>query len=70
MGQGTEGLECPATEFGLRSIAFEGYSTKGSREGTLFALVSDFIDGSVKRGVNVCSRDSPTGLHLRSLGVP
>lgn len=32
LGQVTEGLECPAMEFGLHSIAFEGYSTKGSRE--------------------------------------
>lgn len=40
LGQITEGLKRSAKEFGLHSIAFEGYSIKGSWEGKSFALVS------------------------------
>lgn len=48
-GQITEGLECPAKELRLHSIAFEGYSIKHSWEGESFTLVSDVTDsgGSV-----------------------
>lgn len=48
-GQITEGLECPAKELRLHSIAFEGYSIKRSWEGESFTLVSDVTDsgGSV-----------------------
>lgn len=41
LGQTAQGLACPAKEFGLHSIAFEGYPIKDSWEGKSFALVSD-----------------------------
>lgn len=47
-GQITGGLESPAKEFGRHSIAFEGYSIKGSWEGKPFALISDFSDTVVE----------------------